>query len=191
MLVAASPLVPTLTNLASRTAPGHLCYDSRSTQTICVKGVSFTMKRIFGALALLGLFVGNQAWSQECTLTIEGNDQIQFNTKELRVNKTCKEVTLTLKHTGQLAGNVMGHNWVLTTTADYQAVATAGQGAGPANNYVPAGDARVLAATTVIGGGQQTTVKIDTSKLTAGGDYTYFCSFPGHFVLMNGKLIVQ
>lgn len=148
------------------------------------------MRRTFGALALVGLFLGNQAWSQECALTIEGNDQIQFNQKELRISKTCKEVTLTLKHTGQLAGNVMGHNWVLTTTANYQAVATAGQSAGPPN-YTPAGDARILAATPVIGGGQQTSVTIDTSKLTAGGDYTYFCSFPGHFVLMNGKLIVQ
>ncbi len=148
------------------------------------------MRRTFGALALVGLFLGNQAWSQECTLTIEGNDQIQFNQKELRISKTCKEVTLTLKHTGQLAGNVMGHNWVLTTTPNYQAVATAGQSAGPPN-YTPAGDARIIAATTVVGGGQQTSVKIDTSKLTAGGDYTYFCSFPGHFVLMNGKLIVQ
>jgi azurin len=82
-----------------------------------------------------------------------------------------------------------GHNWVLTATADYQAVAAAGQAAGPPN-YVPAGDARVLAATNVVGGGQETSVKFDLSKLTAG-DYTYFCSFPGHFVLMNGKLIVE
>ena len=27
--------------------------------------------------------------------------------------------------------------------------------------------------------------------LTPGGDYTYFCTFPGHFVLMNGKLIIE
>lgn len=148
------------------------------------------MRRTFWAVALVGLFVGNQAWSQECALTIEANDQIQFNQKELRVSKSCKEVTLTLKHVGQLAANVMGHNWVLTATPDYQAVATAGQAAGPPN-YIPAGDARVLAATDVIGGGQSTSIKFDTSKLTAGGDYTYFCSFPGHFVLMNGKLVVQ
>lgn len=142
-------------------------------------------------LALGGLLLSGTAWSQDCSLTIEGNDQIQFNVKELRVNKSCSSVTLTLKHTGQLAANVMGHNWVLTATSDYQAVATAGQAAGAANNYVPAGDARVIAATTVIGGGQETSVTFDTSKLTPGGDYTYFCSFPGHFVLMNGKLIVE
>ena len=29
------------------------------------------------------------------------------------------------------------------------------------------------------------------SGLEAGGDYTYFCSFPGHFVLMNGRFIVE
>jgi azurin len=148
------------------------------------------MRAYFCALALGGLLLSGQASSQECTFTIEGNDQIQFNKKELRVSKSCAEVTVTLKHVGQLAANVMGHNWVLAATPDFQAVATAGQAAGPPN-YVPAGDARVLAASTVVGGGQETSVKFDVSKLTAGGDYTYFCSFPGHFVLMNGKLIVE
>jgi azurin len=149
------------------------------------------MRRTYWVLALGGLLLGGNAWSQGCSLTIEGNDQIQFNVKELRVKKSCSSVTLTLKHTGQLAANVMGHNWVLTATSDYQAVATAGQAAGAANNYVPAGDARVIAATSVVGGGQETSVTFDTSKLMPGGDYTYFCSFPGHFVLMNGKLIVE
>lgn len=149
------------------------------------------MRRTFWVLALgSALLLSSPAWSQECSVTIDGNDQIQFSTKELRVSKSCQEVTVTLRHTGQLAANVMGHNWVLTATPDWQAVATAGQSSGPPN-YVPAGDARVLAATDVIGGGQTTSVKLDMSKLTAGGDYTYFCSFPGHFVLMNGKLIVE
>jgi len=148
------------------------------------------MKRIFSVLALLGSLLSQQAWSQQCSLAIEANDQIQFNTKELHVKKSCTEVTLTLKHVGQLAANVMGHNWVLSATPDYQALAQAGQAAG-APNYLPAGDARILASTNTIGGGQQVSIKFDASKLTVGGDYTFFCSFPGHFVLMNGKLIVE
>jgi azurin len=148
------------------------------------------MRRTFWVIALGSVLLGSHAWSQECSLSIEGNDQIQYNKKELHVSKSCKEVTLTLKHVGQLAANVMGHNWVLSATADYQALAQAGQAAG-APNYLPAGDARVLASTNVIGGGQEISIKFDTSKLTVGGDYTYFCSFPGHFVLMNGKLIVE
>jgi len=49
----------------------------------------------------------------------------------------------------------------------------------------------LVASTGVIGGGQEATVKFDISKLMPGGDYTYFCSFPGHFVLMNGKFIIE
>jgi azurin len=148
------------------------------------------MRRSFVAVALAGLLLAGQAWGQQCSQTIEGNDQIQYNKKELRVSKSCKEVSITLKHVGMLAANVMGHNWVLAKTPDFQAVAQAGQGAGPPN-FLPAGDARIIASTNVIGGGQEVTVKFDLSKLMPGGDYTYFCSFPGHFVLMNGKFIVE
>jgi azurin len=147
------------------------------------------MRRSFAIVALAGVVLAGPAWAQDCAVTIEGNDMIQFNQKELRVKSSCSEVTVTLKHTGMLAANVMGHNWVLTKTSDYQPVATAGQGSPP--NYVPQGDARVIASTDVIGGGQETSVKVDVSKLMAGADYTFFCSFPGHFVLMNGKFIVE
>ena len=148
------------------------------------------MRRNFALLAVAGLLVGGQALGQECTLTVEGNDQIQFVQKELRVSSSCSEITVTLKHIGQLAVNIMGHNWVLSKTEDYMALAQAGQTAGPPA-YLPAGDARVIATTDVIGGGQETTITFAASGLVAGGDYTYFCSFPGHFVLMNGKLIVE
>lgn len=148
------------------------------------------MKRLSVALGLIGLVAAAPGFAQECSLTIEGNDQIQFDKKEMRVSSSCEEVTVTLKHVGQLAANVMGHNWVLTATEDYMAVAQAGQAAGPPN-YVPANDERVIAATEVIGGGEEVSVTFDLSRLEAGGDYTYFCTFPGHYVLMNGKLIVE
>ena len=146
------------------------------------------MIRIFSVVALGLLALGAQA--QECNLTIEGNDQIQFSTQELKVSSSCSEVTLTLRHVGQLPVNVMGHNWVLTNTPDYQSLAQAGQAAG-APEYLPAGDARVLAATSMIGGGEETSVTFSLGGLQAGGDYTFFCSFPGHFVLMNGKFIIE
>lgn len=149
------------------------------------------MKRNLTALAaLVGLSFGVHAEAQECTLTVEGNDQIQFVQKELKVSSSCTEVTLTLEHIGMLAANIMGHNWVLASTADWQSIAQAGQSAGPPD-YLPADDARILAATDIIGGGEETTITFDISGLEAGGDYTFFCSFPGHFVLMNGKFIIE
>jgi azurin len=70
------------------------------------------------------------------------------------------------------------------------AINTAGMKAGLAAGYVAKGDAKVIAATPVIGGGASTSTTFAGSKLKAGGDYTFFCSFPGHAGLMKGKLVV-
>jgi len=124
----------------------------------------------------------------QCEATIEGNDAMQFNVKEITVDKTCTEFKVTLKHVGKLPKAAMGHNWVLTKTADFQPTATAGMSAGAANDYVKPGDARVIAHTKMLGGGESDTVTLDVSKLGAGQEYTYFCSFPGHFAIMKGVL---
>ena len=142
------------------------------------------------ALAATAVF-SSPALAQDCAATVAANDQMQFVEKELRISRTCTAFSLTLKHVGSLPATVMGHNWVLTATPDYMTVGQAGASAGVANNHVPPGDSRVLAASKIIGGGEETTISFDASKLEAGGDYTYFCSFPGHFVVMSGKLIVE
>lgn len=149
------------------------------------------MRWILGTALAASLACSGTAWSQECAATVEGNDAIQFLQSEITVSSSCESFTVTLKHVGTLAVNVMGHNWVLTTTPDYEAVAIAGQNAGVDNNYVPPGDARVLASTSLVGGGEETSVTFDPSELEPGGDYTFFCSFPAHYVLMKGKLIVE
>ena len=149
------------------------------------------MRWILGAALIASYGLSGPAQAQDCAATIDGNDAIQFNLSEMTVSSSCESYTLTLRHVGSLAANVMGHNWVLTTTADYESVAMAGQSAGMDNDYVPAGDARVIAATAIIGGGEETSVTFDASALEPGGDYTYFCSFPGHYVLMKGKLVVE
>lgn len=131
-------------------------------------------------------------WSAEgsCQQVIEGNDMLQFNLKEMVVSANCKEVTVTLKHTGAMPANVMGHNWVLTNNTDFMPVAQAGGAAGIENNYVPIGDQRVLATTTIIGGGQETSVTFSIDSLVVGDDYTFFCSFPGHYAIMKGAFKV-
>ena len=42
----------------------------------------------------------------------------EFDKKEIAVAADCTEVEVTLKHTGKLPAQPMGHNWVLTKTAD-------------------------------------------------------------------------
>ena len=129
-----------------------------------------------------------EAADDACKLEITGNDQMQYDKKELAVPATCKQVTLTIHHGGQLPAAAMGHNWVLVKTADVTTVANAGMSAGLANNYLTPGDTHVIASTKIIGGGQSATVSFPTSKLTKGGDYTFMCTFPGHYVIMKGSL---
>jgi len=128
--------------------------------------------------------------ADSCEQVIEGNDMLQFNLKEMKVSAACDSVTVTLKHTGVMAAEVMGHNWVLTTDSDFMPVATAAAGAGLENNYVPVGDDRVLSATSIIGGGEETSVTFSIRNLSAGDDYTFFCSFPGHYAIMEGSFKV-
>ena len=135
--------------------------------------------------------VVNFVAADSCNQVIEGNDMLQFNLKEMVVSSSCSDITVTLKHTGAMPANVMGHNWVLTNTADFMPVAKAGGGAGLGNNYVPVNDARVIAASAVIGGGAETSVTFSGALLSAGGDYTFFCSFPGHYMIMKGSFVVR
>ena len=131
------------------------------------------------------------AWAAPCDAEIEGNDALQFNKSTIAVPQSCKQFTVKLKHTGKLPKAAMGHNWVLTRTADYQGAAADGIPAGLDKQYVKPGDARVIAHTRIVGGGETDSVSFDTAKLKAGEAYTFFCSFPGHSGVMKGALTLS
>ena len=141
------------------------------------------------SIALAGLFLSSfdaRAQVAACELTIEANDRMQFSTLTMEAPASCAEITVTLTHTGQLPREGMGHNWVLTTSGDFNDVANEGMKAGLANNYMPVDDGRVIAGTEIIGGGDTASVTFSTAGMRAGGEYTYFCSFPGHWGMMKG-----
>lgn len=145
--------------------------------------------RLLVAVGLLALFPFT-ASADECDLVIEGTDQMSFSAKKMSVPASCETVKVTLKHTGSLAKNMMGHNWVLTRTDDMQAIVKAGAAAGLDNNYLPEDDDRVIAATEVIGGGESADVEFSTEGL-ADEKLTFFCSFPGHSGIMKGRFDIQ
>lgn len=118
---------------------------------------------------------------------LTGNDAMQFNLEEIKV-KAGQTVRLTLKHVGELPENQMGHNFVLlkqgTDVTDFvQKAMTATQ-----NDYIPQGTNNVIAHTEMIGGGEETTIEFEAP---APGTYTFICSFPGHYVQMQGEFIVE
>ncbi len=120
-------------------------------------------------------------------IQLTGNDQMKFNLEEIRV-KEGQKVRLILTHTGQLPENAMGHNFVLlkqgTDLADF-----AQQAAGAReNDYIPSGTDKVIAHTEMIGGGEQTSIEFEAPP---AGTYDFICSFPGHYIQMQGKFIVE
>ena len=120
-------------------------------------------------------------------VNLTGNDLMQFNLNEIRV-KAGETVRLTLTHIGELPKNAMGHNFVLlkqgTDVVDFAQKAATATG----NDYIPEGTDAVIAKTKMIGGGEETTVEFTAPE---AGTYDYICSFPGHYVQMRGKLIVE
>lgn len=121
-------------------------------------------------------------------VTITGNDQMKFNKDEIRV-KAGQKVKLTLKHVGKMGVNVMGHNWALLVQgAD---MATVGQAAALAveTDYIPADmEDQFIVHTKMLGGGESDTIEF---QAPAPGTYTFMCTFPGHYALMQGKFIVE
>ena len=145
-----------------------------------------------GMMAVLIALSGNFALADDhCNLTIGAADNMQFSTKAMSAPASCENITVTLNHTGQFPKNAMGHNWVLTTEADFKGVAMDGGSAGLKNNYVKEGDTRVIAMTAIIGGGETTSVTFSTGGMTAGEAYTFFCSFPGHWGIMKGTFTLS
>ena len=140
-------------------------------------------------LALVGA-AGHAQAAGNCTINLKGDDAMKFDLKEATVSAACPTITVNLIHTGKMPAAAMGHNVVISATKDMDGVVRDGIKAGVAGNYVAKGDARVIAVTKIIGGGETTKVTFPGKKLTAGGDYTFYCSFPGHSMLMKGKLTV-
>ncbi len=151
------------------------------------------MRRTIAILVLVTACLGLPATAaaKTCEISITGNDQMKFNKSELVVGADCDTVELTLEHVGEMSVEQMGHNWVLTETGDYKSVAQAGMKAGMENEYIPQGDDRVIASTSLVGGGDSTSVSFDVSGLEPGGDYTFVCSFPGHYGIMNGEFVIE
>lgn len=140
-------------------------------------------------LALAG-YVGSTD-AQTCHLNIEANDQMQYNARALRVEPQCTQVELTFRHVGKEDVHVLGHDWVLARSSDVNALANAGISAGFDHGYVPPDDPRVIAATKIIGGGEETTITFSTTKLEPGVDYSFFCSYPGHTPTMRGHFLLE
>ena len=148
------------------------------------------MKFLYSGCLLFTLISSN-VYANSCNIEVKVGDNMNFVPTALSVSAAaCKTVTINLAHTGSLPRNAMGHNWVLSATENAQGAAQEGWSAGLENQYLKPGDARIIANTKIVGGGESDSVSFNISDLKVGGDYTFFCSFVGHFAMMQGKFTI-
>lgn len=128
------------------------------------------------------------ATADNCEIAVSAADGMAYDTRSINVPASCETFTVNFEHKGRLPKGGMGHNWVLTKSADVNDVAKAGSEAGIANDFLPEDDSRVIAATPLLGGGEKASVSFKTAELSTEDSYTFFCSFPGHWAMMRGSL---
>jgi len=122
-------------------------------------------------------------------IEITANDQMKYSVATIEA-KAGEELKVSLTNRGTLPKEAMGHNWVLTHNNDKAGVIADGMKAGAANSYEKPNDARIIAHTKLIGGGESDTATFDVAKLKKGETYAYICTFPGHAALMHGTLTI-
>ena len=123
---------------------------------------------------------------KEISIVLSSSDNMLFDKKFIYVNSRQK-ITLTLNHTGKLDKKIMGHNFVLLKNGvDVTEYATRAMTARD-NEYIAEGE-DAIAYTKLIGGGESDTIIFDAPEK---GSYTYICSFPGHYGIMRGVLVVK
>ncbi len=118
-------------------------------------------------------------------LELKGTDDMKFDKTEFTV-KTGEEITLTFTNAGVLPLETMGHNVViLEKKADVQKFATASARAKETHYISDLYITDIIAQTKLLGPGESETIKF---TLKEPGDYTYICTFPGHWIAMKGVI---
>jgi azurin len=122
-------------------------------------------------------------------IKVTGNDQLQFNLKEI-IAAPGEKLNIEMTNIGSMPKQAMAHNWLLLqaiTDAEVNALAMAASTRPP--EYLPEDQSKILAHTKMLGPKEKDTITI-TAPATPGS-YPFVCSFPGHFTLMRGALVVQ
>ncbi|MEZ6061713.1 MAG: plastocyanin/azurin family copper-binding protein [Planctomycetaceae bacterium] len=121
------------------------------------------------------------------SVEVETGKNLTYAIREFTVNAG-EPIAFTLKNP-----DVVPHNWVLVKAGALQRVGELGNRliADPeayARQYIPETD-DILAHTDIVSPGEAHTIYFKAPETP--GRYPYLCTFPGHWMVMNGTLVVE
>ncbi len=123
------------------------------------------------------------------TVEIQAGDDMRFTPARITA-RPGEPLHVVLKNVGTVPKTAMAHNFVLLRKgADPKAVADKSATARDTNYIAASVKAQALASTKLVGPGE--TADVTFTAPDKPGDYTFICSFPGHFAVgMRGTLVV-
>lgn len=122
-------------------------------------------------------------------IRLTGNDTLQYNIKEIAATPG-EKLNIELTNVGSMPKVTMAHNFVLLKAmpdADVNALAMTAASKPP--EYLPDDQSKVLARTKMLGAGEKDMISVTVPN--EAGSYPFICTFPGHFTLMRGNLVVK
>lgn len=121
---------------------------------------------------------------QVVTIRPVGNE-MRYETTEFTV-QAGQEVRIVFENTA--TSDAMHHNVIVLDSEDaINRVGNAALEAGPSADYVPEDEA-IIAHTAMAAPGE--TVEVTFTAPDTPGDYPYICTYPGHFMVMQGTMTV-
>tara|TARA_Y100000746_G_scaffold228596_1_gene236878 strand:- start:827 stop:1318 length:492 start_codon:yes stop_codon:yes gene_type:complete len=121
-------------------------------------------------------------------VSIDGTDTMMYSKNSFEI-KSGQKLKLTFKNIGKLPKVAMGHNIVILKNSVDLVKFCSEAVKFPTNEYFPKGREKdVIGRTKLLGPGEEDTIYFIAPE---PGTYEYVCTFPGHFALMKGKMIVK
>jgi azurin len=121
-------------------------------------------------------------------MRLTGDDLLKFSAKEFTV-KAGSKLRVEMTNVGKMPRETMAHNWMLVKPipeAELNALAMSASSRPP--EHLPENQSAILFHTKVLGPGEKDVIEITVPA--EAGTYPYICTFPGHFPIMRGKMIV-
>lgn len=128
--------------------------------------------------------------SESRVVKITGSDSLQYSVKKIEAAPG-EKIKIVLTVVSTMSRAEMAHNWILLAEGGGVDAFVMAAAMARTTDYIPKDSkGKILAQTSLAGGGE--TVEVEFTAPKEPGEYTYLCTFPGHYVGgMKGVLIVK
>lgn len=152
--------------------------------------VRSSSRALIAAACLLAATSASGQAPDASTIEIEVADNLKFNPATIQA-RPGERLRIVLKSVGKMPRTAIMHNVVLLKKGATPSVFVDRSRAAPEAGYIdPALKDQVLASTAMIAAGE--TAEVTFEAPPQAGEYTFVCTFPGHFRFgMKGLLAVR